>query len=107
MRMKNMKIAIIGANGYIGKHLEFYLKRMGLEPMCYDIQDDSRENYKQVDLTDKESVKNIDTNVDYICLQVLLVLMLDLISMKLMLASMRLDCLIFLMLYEIWRKNLR
>lgn len=48
------------------KHLEFYLKRMGLDPACYDIQDDSRENYKQVDITDKESVKNIDINVDYI-----------------------------------------
>lgn len=66
MRMKNTKTAIIGANGYIGKHLEFYLKRMGLDPACYDIQDDSRENYKQVDITDKESVKNIDINVDYI-----------------------------------------
>ena len=64
--MKNTKTAIIGANGYIGKHLEFYLKRMGLDPACYDIQDDSRENYKQVDITDKESVKNIDINVDYI-----------------------------------------
>lgn len=30
---------------------------MGLDPACYDIQDDSRENYKQVDITDKESVK--------------------------------------------------
>lgn len=30
--MKNTKTAIIGANGYIGKHLEFYLKRMGLDP---------------------------------------------------------------------------
>lgn len=62
----NNNIAIIGANGYIGKHLAFYLKRMGLAPMCYDIQEEERENYKKVDLTDKESVKGIDLNVDYI-----------------------------------------
>lgn len=61
-----MKIAIIGANGYIGKHLAFYLKRMGMTPMCYDIQEEECENYKKVDLTDQESVKGIDLNVDYI-----------------------------------------
>lgn len=61
-----MKVAIIGANGYIGKHLAFYLKRMGMTPMCYDIQEEERENYNAVDLTDKESVKDIDLNVDNI-----------------------------------------
>lgn len=61
-----MKVAIIGANGYIGKHLTFYLQQMGIMPMCYDILEANAENYKQVDLTNKESVKNIDLNVDYI-----------------------------------------
>lgn len=61
-----MKVAIIGANGYIGKHLAFYLNHMGMTPMCYDIQEEKRENYKKVDLTDKDSVKSIDLNVDYI-----------------------------------------
>lgn len=61
-----MRIAIIGANGYIGKHLTFYLKQMGITPMCYDIQDKVCENYEQVDLTDKDSLRNIDLNVDYI-----------------------------------------
>lgn len=64
--MNIIKTAIIGANGYIGKHLAFYLQRMGMTPMCYDIQDEVRENYKKVDLTNKESVKDIDLNVDYI-----------------------------------------
>lgn len=64
--MNNIKTAIIGANGYIGKHLAFYLQQMGMTPMCYDIQDEVRENYKKVDLTYKESVKDIDLNVDYI-----------------------------------------
>ncbi len=60
------KVAIIGANGYIGKHIAFYLQQMGITPMCYDVHEEGGENYKQVDLTDKESVKNIDLNVDYI-----------------------------------------
>lgn len=60
------KTAIIGANGYIGKHLAYYLQQIGITPMCYDIQEVERENYKRVDLTDKESVKDIDLNVDYI-----------------------------------------
>lgn len=64
--MNKIKTAIIGANGYIGKHLAFYLLQMGITPMCYDIQDEERENYKKVDLINKESVKDIDLNVDYI-----------------------------------------
>ena len=60
------RCVVIGANGYIGKHLTFYLKQMGITPMCYDIQKEGDENYKQVDLTNKESIKNIDLNVDYI-----------------------------------------
>lgn len=61
-----MKISIIGSNGYIGKHLNFYLQQMGYKPMCYDIQNEKRENYKQVNLIDKDSVAGIDLNVDYI-----------------------------------------
>lgn len=61
-----MKIAIIGSNGYIGKHLEFYAKQMGIECMCYDIQDEERDNYTKVDLTNKETIKEINLTVDYI-----------------------------------------
>ena len=64
--MSKNKIAIIGANGYIGKHLAYYLQKLGMSSVCYDIQDEMRENYKKVDLTKKESVRDIDFNVDYI-----------------------------------------
>ena len=60
------KCAILGANGYIGKHLNYYLKCRGVSPKCYDIHDFVDVNYRQVDLTDKNSVNNIDLNVDYI-----------------------------------------
>ena len=61
------KIAIIGACGYIGKHLVKYLRdNYNIEPDIYDIFAASLSNYRQVDLTDKNSVNNIDLNVDYI-----------------------------------------
>lgn len=66
INMNNVKTSIIGANGYIGKHLTYYLQQMGITPMCYDIKDEERENYMKVDLTNRESVKDIDLNVDYI-----------------------------------------
>ena len=62
----NFKVAIIGANGYIGKHLEYFFKKMGVTPMCYDIHDNKRNNYQQLDMRDVESIKKIDFNVDYI-----------------------------------------
>ena len=60
------KIAIIGSNGYIGRHIVKFLERYNTFPECYDIVDSDLSNYKKVDLTDKESVKNINLNVDYI-----------------------------------------
>lgn len=60
------KCAVIGSKGYIGKHLVWYLSKMGITPDCYDIAKDSSEHYSQVDLTDKESVAKINLNVDYI-----------------------------------------
>lgn len=61
-----MKIAIIGGNGYIGKHLEFYLQQRGVDSMVYDVQESNRSYYKQVDITNSESVAMMDLNVDYI-----------------------------------------
>ena len=62
------KIGVIGANGYIGKHIVSYLQRY------YDVNVDSYDivaecdlsNYHKVDLTDKESIKVLNLDVDYI-----------------------------------------
>ena len=64
----NMRCAIIGANGFLGKNLAFYLQEYyGIKAACYDIQAESKhENYYRIDLTDKESIKNLCTDVDYI-----------------------------------------
>jgi len=63
-----MKIAILGANGFIGKHIAHYLKSYGnIHIDCYDVVEESNlPNYHNVDLTNKESVALINMNVDYI-----------------------------------------
>lgn len=62
-----MKIAVIGSKGYIGKHIVKYLTdHYHVVAMEYDIVDSGETNYQTIDLTDKESVRKIDLNVDYI-----------------------------------------
>lgn len=60
------KVAVIGSKGYIGKHLVYYLQRLGITVNMYDVQDSDEPNYKQIDITNSESVAEIDFNVDYI-----------------------------------------
>lgn len=63
--------AIIGNTGYIGKHLAHYLRTLyQIVPECYDIapDDGTMPGYTQIDLTDKESIKRINLDVDYIFL---------------------------------------
>lgn len=60
------KVAVIGSKGYIGKHLVYYLQRLGITVNMYDVQDSDEPNYKQIDITNSESVAEIDLNVDYI-----------------------------------------
>lgn len=65
----NKHCAIIGSTGYIGKHLAYYLQTYyHIVPSCYDIaqNDFSMPYYQQIDLLNKESLKQIDLNVDYL-----------------------------------------
>lgn len=65
--MDNMKLAVIGAKGYIGKHIVKYLNdKYKIEANCYDIVDSNESRYKKIDLTDKTSTDQIDLDVDYI-----------------------------------------
>lgn len=61
-----MKVSIIGSKGYIGKHLDFYLQQRGITPKVYDVLDSDEINYKKIDITNPESIAEIDLNVDYI-----------------------------------------
>lgn len=60
--------AIIGSEGYLGKHLVHYAPEFGYEVAgCYDIAPESKSpHYMAVDLTDKGSVDKINLDVDYI-----------------------------------------
>lgn len=62
------KCCVIGANGFIGKHIVDYLQRhYGTEVNCYDVVEQAElPNYHCVDLTNRPAVENIDLNVDYI-----------------------------------------
>lgn len=63
------KSIVIGANGYIGRNLTHYLKKRNEEIICYDIHNKSVDNiinYSQLDITDYESVSQINLDVDYI-----------------------------------------
>ena len=42
-----MNCAVIGGNGYIGKHLCFYLQNMGITPFVYDVQSEI-DNIKKI-----------------------------------------------------------
>ena len=63
-----MKCSVIGANGYIGKHIVDYLRlHYNFISYNYDIASDSTlPNYQRIDLTDREAVGLVNLNVDYI-----------------------------------------
>lgn len=62
-----MKVAVIGSKGYIGKHIVKYLAdHYQITAIGYDIANSNESNYHKVDLTDRESIRLIDLNVDYI-----------------------------------------
>jgi len=60
---------ILGANGYIGRHLTHFLSQAGHTIIPTDVQEasvDRAENYQKLDITDIENVNKLDFNVDYI-----------------------------------------
>jgi UDP-glucose 4-epimerase len=62
-----MKIAVIGAKGYIGKHIVKYLSdHYNVIAEEYDIFELSEPHYSTIDLLNKKSLENIDLNIDYI-----------------------------------------
>ena len=65
--MKSVRCAVLGAKGYIGMHIVKYLSECyGIKAMCYDITDSNDPDYIKIDLTNKESVQNVDVDVDFI-----------------------------------------
>ncbi len=64
---KKRRCAVIGAKGYIGKHIVVYLKQhYNIVADCYDIVDGSDKNYFKIDMAERQSVSKMNMDVDYI-----------------------------------------
>lgn len=61
-----MKVAIIGGRGFIGKHLDYYLRKRGVNSYVYDIEELKQPFYKSIDITQSSSLTSVDFDVDYI-----------------------------------------
>lgn len=62
-----MRAIVIGSKGYIGKHMVRFLRsNYNATVLEYDIFNELSPNYSKVDLLDRESVDQINLNVDYI-----------------------------------------
>lgn len=67
---KHQSCTILGANGYIGRHLAYYLNQKGFRVFAYDIQPERNPNlpaeiqYEQFDIC--HNYDHINFNVDYL-----------------------------------------
>ncbi len=72
MDQKKLSCLVLGANGYIGRHLCFYLDQMGWNVKAYGKNDSRHPSlpitipYFQLDITDKKNVQSIDWKADFI-----------------------------------------
>lgn len=64
-----MKALLIGSNGYLGQNVFTYFRSRGIELRCLDVQSRSvitETDYQTLDVTDSNSVRQVDWNVDAI-----------------------------------------
>ena len=65
-----MKKAILfGVNGYLGRHIAYFLKQYNIEFIPTGSSKNSIDNYSnylQVDITDKTQLQQLDFNVDLV-----------------------------------------
>ena len=59
-------MAVIGAKGYIGKHVASMLKMREVDVRSYDVLELEEDGYQTVDMINKDSVSKIDLDVDYV-----------------------------------------
>jgi len=60
------KCAVIGSQGYIGRHIAAYLGQMSCDVQTYDLPMTGEGKYTQCDLVNREEISKIDLSVDYI-----------------------------------------
>lgn len=63
------KSIVFGANGYIGRHLVYYLNKQGQQVLATDVAQtsiDNNQKYVPIDITNENAVDGLDFDVDYI-----------------------------------------
>ncbi|MGB0887835.1 MAG: NAD-dependent epimerase/dehydratase family protein [Vicingaceae bacterium] len=63
------KAIVFGANGYLGRHIAYFLKQQQIEFIptgSSPVSVDGYDNYLQIDITKKEELQQLDFNVDYV-----------------------------------------
>lgn len=63
------KSVVFGANGYIGRHLVYYLNKQGQQVLASDVAQtsiDDHQKYVPIDITNANAVAALDFDVDYI-----------------------------------------
>ena len=63
------KAILLGANGYLGRHIAYYLEQYQIEFIPTDISEnsiDNYSNYQKIDVTNISDLQQLDFNVDYV-----------------------------------------
>jgi UDP-glucose 4-epimerase len=63
------KAILFGANGYLGRHIAYFLKLLEIEFIPTDISNESADgydNYLQIDVTNIDDLQHLNFNVDYV-----------------------------------------
>lgn len=69
MVLENKTAIVFGANGYLGRHICYFLKERGIQFMPTGNSEksiDNHSNYIQIDITIKEDLEQLNFNVDYV-----------------------------------------
>jgi|TARA_B110000459_G_C16603673_1_gene492396 UDP-glucose 4-epimerase len=65
----NKRAILFGANGYLGRHIAYFLKQKNIEfiPIGRALKSiDNHPNYLQIDITNKAALTQLNFNVDYV-----------------------------------------
>ena len=63
------KAILLGANGYLGRHIAYFLQQQNIAFIPTDIAEksiDNHSNYQKIDITKKEDLQKLEFNVDYV-----------------------------------------
>lgn len=69
MNEVSRKVALIGANGYLGRNMSFFLYEQGYQVQNFDIHDQTENTwmqYEKLDILDNESLNKISPDNDFI-----------------------------------------